>query len=130
VPTVSTSYRDDGEADCPVPVVALLDVVPWFDAVGVWHAAKTPTIAQTKYPLRQLSITLTTKEFGYCYGRRKWAARAAYGSLKRPRAPASRSGCQCHRTYDSDEATSSFRVQIPRTFHTRETKSPPRGEVW
>jgi hypothetical protein len=54
-PKLSTSYRDDGEVGCPVPVVTLL-------AVGVWHAAKTPTIAQTKYPLRQLSITLMSEK--------------------------------------------------------------------
>jgi hypothetical protein len=46
-PKLSASYRDDGETDCPVPAVALLEAAPWFVAVGVWHAPKTAAIAQT-----------------------------------------------------------------------------------
>jgi len=72
-PKASISYRDVGEADCPIRAAGWLGGVPWFDAGGVWHAAKTANVAYTKWLLRRLSIGATTKLI-QGYGRRKWSS--------------------------------------------------------
>ena len=55
---MSISYGNDRGADCPVPAAAVIEPVPRFDAVGVWHATRTATIPQMTYFLRRLPIHL------------------------------------------------------------------------